>query len=214
MAKQSQSKRDVEKSSTSHETPDQRSRQGGERSDIARRESHLPTNFGSPLSLMRRFGEEMNRLFEDFGLRQGFWPDLGREFGRLTNYQGSPWSPQVEVFERDDQLVVRADLPGMRKDDVDVEITDDAIVIKGERTQEYEGREEGFYRSERSYGKFYRSIPLPEGIDPEEANATFRDGVLEITMPAPERSQKRRRLEVREASTGGETQRRAKAAGS
>jgi HSP20 family protein len=117
----------------------------------------------------------------------------------------------VEVFERDKQLVVRADLPGLTKDDIDVNITEDEIVLKGERRQESEENEEGYYRSERTYGSFYRSIPLPEGVDPDQANASFRNGVLEITMPAPEQTAKRRkRLEIREAPA---EQSRAKAAG-
>jgi HSP20 family protein len=152
---------------------------------------------------MRRFSEQMDRLFEDFGFGVGFG-----EFGTLGNIRD--WSPQVEVFQRDKQFVVRADLPGLAKDDIDVNITDDAIVLKGERRQESEENEEGYYRSERSYGSFYRSIPLPEGVNPDEANASFRNGVLEITMPAPEQAEKRsKRLEIRDAPA---EQSRAKAA--
>ena len=95
------------------------------------------------------------------------------------------WSPQVEVFEREGQLVLRADLPGLTKEDVKVEVTNEAINISGERKSEHEEKREGYYRSERSYGSFYRSIPLLEGVNAEDANATFRNGVLEITMQAP-----------------------------
>jgi HSP20 family protein len=106
--------------------------------------------------------------------------------------------------------VVRADLPGMSKDDINVEITDDALVIRGERRSEREENEEGYYRSERSYGSFYRRIPLPEGVSAENANATFRNGMLEITMLAPQRAeQQRRQLEIREG-TEDEQQSRAK----
>jgi HSP20 family protein len=124
----------------------------------------------------------------------------------------SMWSPQVEMFEREGQLVVRADLPGMTKDDVNVEIAENAINISGERTSEHEDQGEGYYRSERSYGSFYRSIPLPEGASADEANATFRNGVLEITIPAPQRQSRGRQLEIKEGDAPRE-QARAKGAG-
>src|SRR3977135_681381 len=109
----------------------------------------------SPFELMSRFSEEMNRVFEDFGL-------AGREQTRgLTGFANQTanqtmWSPAIEVFERDNNLVVRADLPGMNKDDVKVEVTDNGLVISGESKSEHEERGEGFYRSERSYGQFRR----------------------------------------------------------
>ena len=154
----------------------------------------------SPFAFMRRFNDEMDRLFQNFGFGRGF-PEssFGREMGLFGEGGPSIWSPQVEVFERGGELCVRADLPGMTKDDVEVDIADNALVIRGERRSEREEEEEGegFYRSERSYGSFYRTIPLPEGVDAKNAEATFRNGVLEITMPAPERTE-RRRLEIRE----------------
>jgi len=183
---------------------------------IARRESSVPTTWtGSPFSFMRRFSEQMDRLFDDFGFGRSFGPSLGREFGRLAGLESSLWSPQVEVFEHGNQLIVRADLPGLTKDDIDVDITDDSIVIRGERRQEKEENEEGYYRSERSYGSFYREIPLPEGVNANAANANFRNGVLEITMPAPERQLRgRRRIEIGEGAEAEQQPRsRAKAAG-
>src|SRR6266480_3419081 len=167
---------------------------------IARREQTTALRTVSPFSLMRRFSEEMDRLFGDFGFGGSLASGFGREFGRLADLEGSMWLPQVEAFERDGKLIVRADLPGLTKDDINVEITDDAIKIRGERRQAKEENEEGYYRSERSYGSFYREIPLPSGVNPEEANATFRDGVLEITMPAAERQLQSRRIEIGERS--------------
>jgi HSP20 family protein len=152
------------------------------RTDISRREEYSP-GLGTPFVFMRRFTEEMDRLLEGFG------------FGAQVN---AMWAPQVEVFERDNQLIVRADLPGMTKDNVNVDIIDDALVIRGERASEREENEQGFYRSERSYGSFYRRIPLPEGVNADNAKADFRNGVLEITIPAPQGAeQKRRQLEIR-----------------
>jgi HSP20 family protein len=122
---------------------------------------------------------------------------------RFGDRELATWVPQIEIFERKGELCVRADLPGMTKDNIDVEITGNTLVLRGERRSEHEEEEEqGYYRTERSYGSFYRTIPLPEGIDAENAEASFRNGVLEITMPAPERGE-RRRLEIRE----GEEQR-------
>jgi HSP20 family protein len=186
------------------------------RTGIARRESYAPAAWtGSPFSFMRRFSEQMDRIFEDFGFGRTFGPSFSRDFGKLANLEGSLWSPQVEVLERGNQLIVRADLPGLTKDDVDVDITDDSIVIRGERRQETEENEEGYYRSERNYGSFYREIPLPEGVNANEAKANFRNGLLEITMPASERQARgRRRIEIGEGAEAEEQPRsRAKAAG-
>jgi HSP20 family protein len=103
------------------------------------------------------------------------------------------------VLHSDGQLMVRADLPGLTKDDVKVEMTNDMLTISGERKKEIEEKREGFYRSERSYGSFYRQIPLPEGVQTEKANAIFRNGVLEITMPAAKLKTPVRKLEIKEA---------------
>lgn len=182
---------------------------------ITQREGYSPARATlNPFSLMRRFSEEMDRLFGDFSQGRGLAPGLGREFGRLADLETSTWLPQVEVFERNGKLTIRADLPGLSKDDIDVNITDDAVVIRGERQQEKEENEEGYYRSERSYGSFYREIPLPSGANAEEANATFRDGVLEITLPASQRQPRARRIEIGEGSqTEQQPRAKAKAAG-
>ena len=96
---------------------------------------------------------------------------------------------------------VKADLPGLKKEDVKIDITDDAITIQGERRSEHQEEREGVYRSERSYGSFYRVVPLPEGAMTDQAKATFNNGVLEITMPAPpEQVTRGRRLEISEGT--------------
>ncbi len=191
--------------------------QPGQQTGLARREQSSPSpTAGSPFSFMRRFSEEMDRLFEDFGFGRGWLaPSFGRELfpAGFGDFGQTAWSPQVEVFERGGQLVVRADLPGLTKDDVKVEVTDDAITISGERKQEHEEKGEGFYRSERSYGSFYRQVPLPEGVNADAADATFKNGVLEITMQAPQRQQRGRRLEIKEGGAGQQEQSRAKSAG-
>lgn len=150
----------------------------------------------APLALMKRFGEEMTRVLDDFGLGRGLKSLARGEFGQDV------WAPPVEMFERDGELVVRADLPGLTKDDVNVEVGDGGITIEGERRGEKEEKREGFYRSERTYGKFYRRLPLPDGVKVEDANATFRNGVLEITMEAPKRTEtnSKRRLSINDES--------------
>ncbi len=189
----------------------------GQQAGLARREASSPSlAAGSPFSFMRRFSEEMDRLFEDLGLSSGWLtPGFGRELfpAGFGEFGRSVWSPQVEVFEREGRLVVRADLPGLTKDDVKVEVAHDRLTISGERKSEHEEKGEGFYRSERSYGSFYRQIPLPEGLKADDAEATFRNGVLEITLQAPQRQTRGRRLEIKEGGAGQPEQSRAQTAG-
>jgi HSP20 family protein len=161
----------------------------------------------SPFHMLQRFTDEMERVFDDFGFGRGWlvprmrgrwlespWRELGTEL--------EAWTPAIEVVHRDNELVVRADLPGLGKDDIKVDVTEDSITIQGERKREHKEEREGVYRSERSYGSFSRVIPLPEGTMTDQAKATFKDGVLEITMPAPpEQVRRGRRLEITEAST-------------
>jgi HSP20 family protein len=138
---------------------------------------------------MRRFTDEMDRAFENFGLARG--GELARGFGGEGR-----WSPAVEVFEREGHLVVRAELPGLKSEDVKVEMTDEGLIIQGERKREHEERGEGFYRSERSYGQFYRLIPLPEEANAEEAKAEFNQGVLEVSVPVPQTQRRRRNIPI------------------
>jgi HSP20 family protein len=150
----------------------------------------------SPFTLMRRFTEEMDRLFSDFGM--GFGPRFPRFDlpSRIWGPEATAWMPSVDVTQQAGKLTIRADLPGLTQKDVKVEVRDGAVCIQGERRQEKETKEKGVYRSERSYGSFYREIPLPEGADLEQAKATFKNGVLEVSMPAPAPATKSRRISV------------------
>ncbi len=158
---------------------------------------------GSPFAFMRRFAEEMDRLFEDFGIESRVhFPSLftrGRELVRReTGIVPAVWSPRIDVVERDGQYVVRADLPGLAKDDVKVEITDDSVVIQGERKTQKKEEVEGCTYSECSYGSFYRAIPLPVGSESSKATAEFTNGVLEIVVPCSRPIEpKKRRLEIK-----------------
>lgn len=152
----------------------------------------------NPFQMMRRFTKDMERLFEDF---QGFgFPNFFKtDFAPFRmEFDKVEWVPQIEVLHNDEQFMVRADLPGLTKDDVKVELTDDLLTISGERKEEKEEKREGFYRSERSYGSFYRQVPLPEGAKTETAAATFHNGVLEVTIPAPKVAAPTRKLEIKE----------------
>jgi HSP20 family molecular chaperone IbpA len=187
---------------------------------------------------MRRFGEEMDRLFSDFGFGPpGFesqlsllgWPgssgrssiSLNANVPRSSQSENrgeatgsgsarvsrpsssnpyamrSSWAPQVEVLQRGNNLVLRADLPGLRREDVHLEVDDGMLTISGERRYESESDEEGLYHSERSYGRFSRSIPLPPGTDGEAVEARFTDGVLEVTLPLPQEQSRARRIDIR-----------------
>jgi HSP20 family protein len=129
------------------------------------------------------------------------------------------WSPSIDISERDGKMIVHADLPGLSKDDVKVEMTEDSLTIQGERKREHEEQGKGFHRSERSYGSFYRCVPLPRGAQTESAQARFENGVLEISVPVPDESQKRRQIPVEAgnaerknaASEGGAQKRESKA---
>ena len=159
-------------------------------------------SIGSPFRMLDRFAEEMDRVFDDFGFGRGWLaPRLGFGLPRPLIRRAEEWLPDIEMLQRHNELVIRADLPGLAKDDVKVDVTEDAITIQGERKHEHEEEKAGIYRSERSYGSFYRSIPLPEGAMTDQAKAVFKDGVLEVTMPAPPESVKRgRRLEITESA--------------
>ncbi len=93
------------------------------------------------------------------------------------------WMPAVDIFEKDDKFVVKAELPGMKEEDIDVSVVGDTLMIKGEKKTETEVKEENYYRCERAYGSFYRSVPLPSTVDADKIEASFEDGVLEVTLP-------------------------------
>jgi HSP20 family protein len=147
----------------------------------------------SPFTLMRRLSDDMERIVEDtWGARR--FPRLFR----ALELPDTRWTPEIEAFERKGEFVVRADLPGMTKDNVKIEVSDGALVIQGERKEEKEQKEKGYYACERSYGVFYRAVPLPEGVKTDDAKATFKDGVLEIAMPAGKLPEKHgRQLEIK-----------------
>ena len=145
-----------------------------------------------PLRELSSLQSEMNRLFNTVF-------DTPVPSGGGTRR----WVPAMDLVETADAFVVRADLPGLKQDDVKLEVEDQVLTISGERRAEHEEREEGFYRLERAFGGFSRSLTLPKGVDAEAVSASFTDGVLEVRIPKPEQA-KPRRIEI--AVGGGEPQ--------
>jgi len=124
---------------------------------------------------------EMNRLFSAAFEGQG-----------PGNGGARRWTPAMDLVETDEHFVLRADLPGMGEEDVHIELEDNVLTVSGERKAEHEDKREGFYRMERAYGSFSRSLTLPKGIDPEAVTAGFDRGVLEVRVPKPEQRKPRR----------------------
>ena len=133
-----------------------------------------------PFALLREMRTEFDRFFNEPG-----WPALQWPAFRFGDGTEAAWRPEIDVFERDNRLVTKIDLPGLKKEDIKVEVTDGHLAISGERKREEEEKGEEFYRCEREYGTFYRAVPLPEGVKLEDVTATFTDGVLEVSVPLP-----------------------------
>jgi HSP20 family protein len=147
----------------------------------------------NPFGFMQRMSEEMNRIFETAGIGA----TLG-QFGGSQQENLGTWMPQIEVQQKGNELLVRADIPGVKREDVTVEVDDGVLTISGERRQDDVEEREGLFRSERRYGSFYRSIPLPEGVNDDNVSATFDDGVLEVRVKVPEQQQRRgKKIEIK-----------------
>jgi HSP20 family protein len=150
---------------------------------------------------MREMTSEFDRMFGETPRPFFRWPSLRRQ---AVSEIG--WYPEIDVFEKDNRLFTKVDLPGMKKEDVKVEVTDGHLAISGERKREAEEKDEDFYRCEREYGSFYRSVPLPEGAKVEDVKATFTDGVLEVSVPLPARPEaKPRKVEIQEPAKAAKT---------
>jgi HSP20 family protein len=162
---------------------------------LTRQGSRAPTAAQqNPFSMMRQLSREMDRLMDSV-FERGFG-SLWRESGMQEDdwQERSLWSPQIDVQQRNDSVIVRADLPGVSKENVQVEVEGDALIISGQRREEREegGDDQGYRLLERSYGSFYRSVPLPQGVDPDQIEAAMRDGVLTVTLPLAENARPRR----------------------
>jgi HSP20 family protein len=131
---------------------------------------------------------EVNRVFDAF-------------FGQGTG-PSRRWVPAMDLVETEDHLVLKADLPGLSRDDVEIEIKDGVLTVSGERGADDEEKSEGYFRVERSFGRFSRSLTLPKGVEADSVEADFDDGVLEVRIPKPE-ERKPHRVEIAGASVEG-----------
>jgi HSP20 family protein len=198
--------------STSHQQrtessrEDREARQATQHAIDRRRQPPLAANpFVSPFGLLSAFWGNMDRIARGFGLpapfpfRSGFGGSSPNQDMSSGSTNAPPtWAPPLEVLTRDGDFVVRAEIPGIDKEHVHVEIDEGRAVISGEREDEHEDEGEGFYRSERSYGRFSRVVALPEGANAEQAKAMSADGVLEIVIPMANSAPQAHRLEIHE----------------
>jgi HSP20 family protein len=136
-----------------------------------------------PLRELSSLQNEMNRLFNTV-FDAPATPGNGGTMRR--------WVPAMDLLETADHFVLRADLPGMTQEDVNIELEDSTLTVSGERKSEHEDKQEGYYRVERAFGSFSRSLTLPKGIDADAVTASFENGVLEIRVPKPEERKPRR----------------------
>jgi len=139
-----------------------------------------------PLRELGTLQTEMNRLFNTVFDT----PAPGGNGGSLRR-----WMPAMDLVESGDHFVLRADLPGMGEEDIKIELEDGTLTVSGERKAEHETNEEGYYRVERAFGSFSRSLTLPKGVNPDEVSASFDRGVLEVRIPKPQ-ERKPRRIEI------------------
>jgi len=147
-----------------------------------REEQEVPPRRWEP----RRFIEEMEREAERLFAEPFFtWPRLLTGFPRFIPILPALFTPRLDLYEKEGYLVVKAELPGLKKEEIEVEVEGGDLVIKGEHKAEEEVKEEAYYRMERSYGKFYRRIPLPVEAKPEAIKAGYSDGILEVRIPVP-----------------------------
>ena len=155
----------------------------------------VPTRIGGDgFSLLRQMTAELDRAIER-------WPSFRWPSFEPVADSTVVWSPRIDVFEKDHRLVTRVDLPGMKKEDVSVEVTDGHLVLFGERQRESDAKKDNVYRTEREYGSFYRAVPLPNGVKPEDVKASFSAGVLEVTVPLPVRPDANvRKVQIEEAA--------------
>jgi HSP20 family protein len=138
-----------------------------------------------PITELNTLQNEMNRLFNTLG-------DPSMRTSRGASGGTSPrWLPPMDLLETGEHYVLRADLPGLADDDINVQFEDNVLTISGERTAEHDNQQEGYYRLERAFGTFSRSLTLPDGVDPDTVQAHFDRGVLEIKIPKPEQKKPR-----------------------
>jgi HSP20 family protein len=142
--------------------------------ELAPTGARLAPSVRDPFAFLRRMTSELDRVFEE-----------PRFLFTRPSVEREVWAPTMELLEKENHLVARFELPGLKKEEVNVEVKDGYVSVSGERKHETEEKKENYYRCEREYGSFFRSFALPEGVGAESVKAAMTDGVLEITMPLP-----------------------------
>jgi HSP20 family protein len=158
-----------------------------------RRKSSVAANTNNdnhPIAALQR---DIGRVFDEF------WAGFERPFGSLNGFFGGAW-PTADVSETDKAIEVVLELPGMDEKDIDLTVTDDVLTVRGEKKSESERKDKGYFVSERKFGAFHRSIPLPVGVDTDKIDAKFKKGVLTVTLPkTAEAQEKVKKIQVRAA---------------
>ncbi len=140
----------------------------------------------NPWSTLPTLQDRINRLFDEV-----FPASEGREDVGLFD-----WRPVVDTYEKDDAIVIKAELPGVKKEDIAIDVRDNVLILKGERTHDKDIEEKSYHRRERFYGRFQRSFSLPEAVDPEKIEASYKDGILEVKLPKLE-TKKAKKIEIK-----------------
>jgi HSP20 family protein len=202
MATDSKQKNERSHSERAVQRPQQRS------PETAHRDRDWEPSSSGPFSIMRQGLDEMERWLGHLGWTRGSgsspawgspsgWGASGRGLMSQMAHRMGDWMPAIDAFQRGNEFVIRAELPGMSRQDLTVEVGDDSVTLHGERKRELEEDREGIFWSERSYGSFTRVIPMPPGAIGESAKATFNNGILEIVMSAPSAESRRgRRIDI------------------
>jgi HSP20 family protein len=152
----------------------------------------------SPFSMFGNMHQELSRAFGQ--------PGRSNQLSQSDDFNTLVWAPAVELAFRDGNLVVSAELPGLTEQDVTIEVNDDVLIIRGERSVEREEAEGGIRRTERRYGQFYRAIALPDGAEAEKAQAQFQNGVLQITIPLAQSKLKQIPIQASSSTQGARAQ--------
>lgn len=140
----------------------------------------------NPWSTLPTLQDRINRLFDEV-----FPASESREDVGLFD-----WRPVVDTYEKDDAVVIKAELPGVKKEDITIDVRDNVLILKGERTHDKDIEEKNYHRRERFYGRFQRSFSLPEAVDPEKIEASYKDGILEVKLPKLE-TKKAKKIEIK-----------------
>jgi len=165
-----------------------------------------------PFRELDRLQNEVNRLFEGYNSNADVPAPARQSSGGGAALMARAWSPAVDIAETQNEVVLRAELPGLKQDDIDIELTGDTLTLRGERKFENEERKDNFVRVERSYGRFQRSFTLGVPVQNDQVSATYRDGVLEIHLPKSEQTRPRK-VQVSVSGSGAENAQPAMTAG-